>query len=71
MNKRTADIHNRFEMAYAERSMYDKGSKYYEQLTEVINCILSEHGGNNKGIRTRWFFEMDSNGYRLINLTDR
>ena len=68
--KRTADIHNRFEMANAERSMYEKGSKYYEQLTDVINRILSEYGGNNKGIHTRWFFAMDSSGYRLINLTD-
>lgn len=70
MNKQTADIHNRFEMANAERSMYDKGSKYYEQLTEVVAHILNEYEGNNKGIKTRWFFRMDSNGYHLITLTD-
>jgi hypothetical protein len=68
--KRTTDIHNRFEKATAERSMYDKDTKYYAQLTEVINCILNEYGGNNKGIRTRWFFRMDGNGYHLISLTD-
>ncbi len=68
--KRATDIHNRFEMVNAERNMYDKGSKYYEQLTEIITFILNEYGGNNKSSRARWFFRMDENGYHLISLVD-
>ena len=68
MNARAKDIQKRFEMANAERSMYDRGTKYYEQLSEVIKFILSEFGGNNKAIRARYFFAMSADGYKLICL---
>ena len=69
MNKRTLDINHRFAHANAERSMYYRGTKCYEQLTEIIKFILSEYGGNNHAIRSRYSFRMYDGGYHLVCLS--
>ena len=66
MTKRDKDIHARFEKAYAERSMYDKGSEHYIALSEVITLILGEYG--KKYENNRYSFRLWNGRYGTVVL---
>lgn len=69
MKKRIADINNRFNMAVAERNCYEKGSKQYEQLTEVVNFILREYERKDgRTLNVRHSFRLSGNDYRMVVL---
>lgn len=63
--KRLEDIQARFQLAIAERGMYEVWSRYYKALSEVVNAILSEYGNKRAN---RYSFRLCNGEYRLVVL---
>lgn len=66
LTKRVEDIAARFQLANAERGMYEYDSKHYKQLTEVVNAVLSEY---KYKFSNRYSFRLVGNEYKLVVLT--
>lgn len=68
------DIQNRYSLALAERQIYEKGSKEYEQLSHVAKMILKEYQNPSKSFGSsrhpRYGFRLYGTNYHLVTLCD-
>lgn len=68
---RRENINNRYTLALAERSIYERGSKQYEQLTEIAHIILRElQTPSGRGKPNRYGFRLRGANYELVTLAD-
>lgn len=69
---RREDINNRYTLALAERSIYEKGDRHYKQLTEIARIILHElQTPNGRGKPNRYGFRLRGTDYKLVILSDK
>ncbi len=66
---RREDIHNRYTLAMAERSIYSSDDRHYKQLSEVMRIILSEYRvTDERAPRNRYGFRLRGTDYALVIL---
>lgn len=68
---RREDIKNRYTLALAERSIYNRGSTHYKQLTEIAHIILRElQTPDGRGKPNRYGFRLRGTNYELVTIAD-
>ena len=70
-SKRLEDIQNRHSLALAEMQIYERGSRHYEQLSEIARIIRTEYQNTDaRTKRNRYGFRLRGTDYQLVILDD-